>query len=418
MGLSRHRSAVCMRLGAPVRRVDVMRRGAGVRRGVVMRRGAAGWRGTFATCALVACTLVTAACSAADTAGQGTPATLSSRSSPAASSAPRTSTQDGAPLRQAVIATHLDVPWGLAFLPDGSALVTLRDRAEVVRIGAGSTTVVGVVPGVQPSGEGGLLGIALSPHFPADHQVFLYFTGADDNRIVRGTFDGGRLTGIRPIFTGIPRADHHDGGRIAFGPDGFLYAGTGDAGDSAQAQNRSALGGKILRLTPEGRPAPGNPFPGSPVWSYGHRNVQGLAWDASGRMFASEFGQNTWDELNEIVPGGNYGWPRVEGIANDRRFRNPLVQWSTADASPSGIAIGPDGAVYMAALRGEALWRIPLEGNEIGRPQRLLANTYGRLRTVALAPDGRLWVVTSNTFRGNPRPDDDRVIAFPVSSLR
>jgi glucose/arabinose dehydrogenase len=368
--------------------------------------------------ALVTCALMTAACSGADTASQGTPATLSSRSSPAATSASPTSTEGGAALRRAVIATRLEVPWGLAFLPDGTALVTLRDRAEVVRIGVGSTTVVGAVPGVQPDGEGGLLGIALSPDFASDHQVFLYFTGAEDNRIVRGTFDGGRLTGIRPIFTGIPRAGHHDGGRIAFGPDGFLYAGTGDAGDSEQAQDRTALGGKILRLTREGRPAPGNPFPGSPVWSYGHRNVQGLAWDASGRMFASEFGQNTWDELNEIVPGGNYGWPRVEGIANDRRFRNPLRQWSTAEASPSGIAIGPDGAVYMAALRGEALWRIPLERNRVGEPQRLLANSFGRLRTVELAPDGRLWVVTSNTFRGDPRRDDDRVIAFPVSSLR
>jgi glucose/arabinose dehydrogenase len=375
-------------------------------------------RARLAVVGAAACAFATAACTGANSAGGGTPATLSSRSSATSAARPTTSTPGGTALRQTVIATNLDVPWGLAFLPDGTALVTLRDRAEVVRIGAGGTTSVASIPGVEPEGEGGLLGIALSPGFTTDHQVFLYFTAARDNRIVRATYDGGRLTGIHPIFTGIPRGDHHDGGRIAFGPDGFLYAGTGDAGDSEQAQDRSALGGKILRLTSEGRPAPGNPFPGSPVWSYGHRNVQGLAWDASGRMFASEFGQNTWDELNEIVPGGNYGWPRVEGIANDRRFRNPLHQWSTADASPSGITIGPDGAVYMAALRGQALWRIPLAEGRVGEPQRLLADRYGRLRTVERAPDGRLWVVTSNTFRGNPRPGDDRVIAFPVTSLR
>jgi glucose/arabinose dehydrogenase len=307
------------------------------------------------------------------------------------------------------------VPWGLAFLPDGSALVTLRDRAEVVRIGAGPPTSVGDIPGVVPGGEGGLMGVVLSPDFASDRQVFLYFTAAEDNRIVRATYDGSRLTGIRPIFTGIPKAGNHDGGRIVFGPDGFLYVGTGDAGQSDRAQDRTALGGKILRLTRDGEPAPGNPFPGSPVWSYGHRNVQGMAWDASGRMFASEFGQNAWDELNEIVPGGNYGWPVVEGIAEDARFRNPLRQWTTEDASPSGIAMGPDGAVYMAALRGMCLWRIPLAGGVVGEPQRLLADTYGRLRTVEVAPDGRLWVVTSNTFRGSPRAGDDRVIALPLA---
>jgi glucose/arabinose dehydrogenase len=360
--------------------------------------------------------LIPTACTTTDAADGGSPSTLSSRA-PASTGSPPATSPASAAEGTTTIATGLDVPWGLAFLPDGSALVTLRDQAQVVRIGPGRPTAVARIPDVAPDGEGGLMGIALSPGFATDRQVFLYFTAASDNRIVRATYDGGRLTGIHPIFTGIPRAGHHDGGRIAFGPDGFLYVGTGDAGQSERAQDRAALGGKILRLTPDGRPAPGNPFPGSPVWSYGHRNVQGLAWDASGRMYASEFGQNTWDELNEIIPGVNYGWPRVEGIAEDPRFRNPLRQWSTAEASPSGIAMGPDGNVYMAALRGQALWRIPLEDGAVGEPQRLLAGTYGRLRTVETGPDGRLWVVTSNTFRGSPRAGDDRVIAIPVASL-
>jgi glucose/arabinose dehydrogenase len=360
--------------------------------------------------------LLAAACSGAEPSSRGTPGTLSSRA-PATSTTTASRTPGPTAQGRTTIATGLEVPWGLAFLPDGSALVTLRDRAEVVRIGAGPPTSVGDIPGVVPSGEGGLMGVVLSPDFASDRQVFLYFTAADDNRIVRATYDGSRLTGVRPIFTGIPKAGNHDGGRIVFGPDGYLYVGTGDAGQSDRAQDRTALGGKILRLTRDGEPAPGNPFPGSPVWSYGHRNVQGMAWDASGRMFASEFGQNAWDELNEIVPGGNYGWPVVEGIAEDARFRNPLRQWTTEDASPSGIAMGPDGAVYMAALRGMCLWRIPLAGGVVGEPQRLLAGTYGRLRTVEVAPDGRLWVVTSNTFRGSPRAGDDRVIALPLARL-
>ena len=163
----------------------------------------------------------------------------------------------------------------------------------------------------------------------------------------------------------------------------------------------------------QGAPAPGNPFPGSRVWSLGHRNVQGMAWDKSGTMYASEFGQNTWDELNRIEPGRNYGWPVVEGIAHRSGFVDPLEQWPTADASPSGITVGADGAIYMAALRGESLWRIPLDSTgKPGTPERLLQGRYGRLRTVVSAPDGRLWLITSNTFRGTPRPGDDRILAL------
>src|SRR6266542_2903879 len=203
-------------------------------------------------------------------------------------------------------------------------------------------------------------------------------------------------------------AGNHNGGRLAFGPDGMLYAGTGDAAQRGRAQDRDNLGGKILRMTPEGAPAAGNPFGGSVVWSIGHRNVQGLAWDAAGRMYASEFGQNRYDELNPIEPGRNYGWPEVEGPGSGGgRYVEPIATWATDDASPSGIAIAGE-RVYMACLRGQRLYRIGLDGKA---PEVLLAGEYGRLRHVALAPDGSLWVLTSNSDgRGSPSRDDDRIL--------
>jgi glucose/arabinose dehydrogenase len=312
------------------------------------------------------------------------------------------------------------VPWGLAFLPDGTALVTLRDQGEVLHVAEAAAPVsVGRVPGVDPGGEGGLLGIAVSPNFASDRTVFVYFTASDDNRVMRMTLNGNALTPGPVIVQGIAKASNHDGGRLAFGPDGYLYVATGDAALRDPAQDKTSLSGKILRVTTGGSPAPGNPFPGSRVWSLGHRNVQGLAWDKAGAMYASEFGQNTWDELNRIEPGRNYGWPEVEGIAHRSGFVDPIAQWSTADASPSGIAVGADGAVYMAALRGESLWRIPLTSNgSAGKPERLFRERYGRLRTVVSAPDGRLWLVTSNTFRGSVRPGDDRILALRLPLQR
>jgi glucose/arabinose dehydrogenase len=322
------------------------------------------------------------------------------------------------PKERRVVARNLDVPWSLAFLPDGSALLTTRDRARLLQVREGGRTVdLGRVPGVDPGGEGGLLGVAVSPDFDEDHAIYLYFTASDDNRVVRMTFERGEAEDPVPILTGIPKAGNHNGGRIAFGPDGYLYVATGDAGDGDASQDRGSLAGKILRITPGGRPAPGNPFGDSPVWSYGHRNVQGLAWAPDGRMYASEFGQNTWDELNLIRPGRNYGWPVVEGRAGRSGFVDPLLQWSTSESSPSGIAVTADGTVWMAALRGQSLWRIPFSGNDPGRPQRLLHEEYGRLRDVVVGPDGRLWVLTNNTSRGAPREGDDRVLAIPTATL-
>ncbi|BCJ67797.1 PQQ-dependent sugar dehydrogenase [Polymorphospora rubra] len=302
------------------------------------------------------------------------------------------------------VASDLEAPWGLAFRPDGSALVTERDSRRIVSVTAdGTVTEVARVDEAVPRGEGGLLGIAVSPDHATDGWIYVYYTARDDNRIAR-LRPGGPP---EPIFTGIPKANTHNGGRIAFGPDGMLYATTGDAGDRGAAQDRDSLAGKILRLTPEGRPAPGNPFGDSPVWSYGHRNPQGLGWDSAGTLFAAEFGQNTYDELNRIEPGGNYGWPEAEGVSGDSRFIDPVATWATNDASPSGIAVVGD-EVWVACLRGQRLYRLGTDGSGA---ETLLQGEHGRLRHVAAAPDGSMWVLTSNRDgRGRPRDGDDRIL--------
>ena len=314
------------------------------------------------------------------------------------------------------LATGLRVPWGTAFLPDGSALVSERDTALVKRIPArgGTARTVGNVRGVTPVGEGGLLGIAVPPG-PDPRFVFAYITTATDNRVVRIEWDGSRLGRQRAILTGIPRNSYHDGGRLLIGPDATLFVATGDAGNPASAQDRRSLGGKVLRITYEGAPAPGNPFRGSPVYTLGHRNVQGLALDSLGRVWASEFGEKDVDELNLLRAGGNYGWPVHEGAARDPKYVNPVAQWSpTATASPSGIAIVDDVA-YVASLRGQTLYRVPLTGPRRGTPTRVPVGDLGRLRTIALAPDGSLWLTTGNTDgRGDPRPGDDRILRLTV----
>lgn len=315
------------------------------------------------------------------------------------------------------LATDLDVPWGLAFLPDGSALISGRDDASIVRVTAeGEVTEVGTVPGVQHGGEGGLLGLAVAPDSAATGPVTVYafLTTADDNRIVRMSYDGAALSEPTVVFDGLPAAERHNGGRIAFGPDGMLYVGAGDAAQPENAQDLDYLGGKILRIAPDGSIPADNPFDGSPVYSYGHRNVQGLAFDDTGRLWASEFGQDTWDELNLIAPGGNYGWQNVEGIGNDPDFTDPVAVWSTDDASPSGIAYVGD-TIFMAALRGERLWQIPVPDGAAGEPQAFYDGEYGRLRHVALAPDGTLWALTNNTDgRVAPRKGDDRILRITV----
>ena len=261
-------------------------------------------------------------------------------------------------------------------------------------------------------GEGGLLGVAVSPDFAFDHLVYLYRTAGDGNQVVRGELDSvaGTLGPLTPVLTGIPAAGNHNGGRLAFGPDAMLYVTTGDAAVRPASQDPGSLAGKILRLTPDGAPAPGNPTEGSAVWSLGHRNVQGLGWDSAGRMFASEFGQNTWDELNAITPGTNYGWPQVEGTGGVAGYADPLATWPTDEASPSGIAV-TDEAVYLAALRGRRLWVVPLGPDGVGEPHAVLVGELGRLRAAEIGPDGALWLLTNNTDgRGDPREGDDRLL--------
>jgi glucose/arabinose dehydrogenase len=308
------------------------------------------------------------------------------------------------------VAIHLLTPWGLAFLPDGRALITERATGKIKSIAPDRTvTDVQQLAEVVPGGEGGLLGIAVGPDYATDRWVYVYYTAADDNRVARLHLGGAP----EPILTGIPKAGNHDGGRIAFGPDGFLYVGTGDAAVRENAQDVASLGGKILRITPDGKPAPGNPFPGSPIYSYGHRNVQGLAWSAEGQLYATEFGQDHYDELNRIEAGRNYGWPIVEGFGDDPKFVNPIATWSPSEASPSGLAI-VDGKAWMACLRGQRLYRIGLDGSD---PTALLVDDYGRLRHVAQAPDGSLWVLTSNRDgRGDPVSADDRIIRITLPS--
>ncbi|OPC84898.1 glucose sorbosone dehydrogenase [Embleya scabrispora] len=328
-----------------------------------------------------------------------------------------TATAPPEPVVAGELARDLNTPWGVAVLPDRDALVSSRDTGTITRFGPGTVppVPVGTVPGSVHRGEGGLLGIAVSPRFATDHFLYAYLTTDRDNRIVRMTYVPGQPLGQPEVLLdGIPAGSNHNGGRIAFGPDGMLYAGTGEAGRKEAAQDKSSLGGKILRLTPEGRPAPGNPFPNSPVWSLGHRNVQGLAWDSTGRLWASEFGQDTWDELNLIRSGANYGWPEVEGAGDRPEYMNPVAQWATDDASPSGIAILGD-VVYLAGLKGERLWRAPITGSTVGEPKAYFQGRYGRLRTV-VAVGGELWLVTNTTDgRGTPRKGDDRILRLVLS---
>jgi glucose/arabinose dehydrogenase len=312
----------------------------------------------------------------------------------------------------ATIATRLEVPWGIDFLPGGDAVVTERDSGGVLRISEDDHAIaeLGSIAEASPNGEGGLLGVAVSPSYTRDRTLFFYLSAEADNRVVRATVTRGQLSEPEPLLTGIPLNSYHDGGRIAFGPDGYLYVATGDAGDGELAQDPDSLSGKILRITPDGEPAPGNPS-GSPVWSPGHRNVQGLAWIGD-QLWASEFGENTYDELNRIEPGGNYGWPEVEGRGGeDRGFIDPVAQWSTSEASPSGLAAA-NGSLWMAALRGERLWQI---NPDSGETTEHLTGEYGRLRTIVPAPDGTLWVTTSNRDgRGSPAEQDDRILQITL----
>lgn len=267
---------------------------------------------------------------------------------------------EAAPRLGGVLARDLVVPWGLAFLPNGDALVGERVTGRIYRVRkGGGKRLVGRIP-VEGTGEGGLLGLAVHPKFAQGRNwVYAYVTTATDNRIVRMRF----------------------------------------------ARNR--LGRRRLVLAPTGKVPRRNPF-GNHVWSLGHRNVQGLVFDDKGRLWASEFGASSFDEMNRIVKGGNYGWPQAEGFGGPGR--RPFVTWPTSECSPSGIATAK-GWAYVGALRGRSLWAVRLNGRRAGRKVRLFEDRLGRIRTVERAPDGSLWITTSNRDgRGTPGPADDRVV--------
>jgi glucose/arabinose dehydrogenase len=331
------------------------------------------------------------------------------------------------------VATGLDVPWAIVFTPDGDMLVSERDAGRIQRIGPDGEATALTGAGAQdlasandPQGEAGLLGLALHPDDPS--LLYAYQTRPNGNVVLRMDLDGNSLGSPTIVLDGIPKARNHDGGSIAFGPDGFLYASTGDAGTADLAQDKESLAGKILRIVADGsdadgQAAPGNPF-GTHVWTYGHRNIQGMGWVADGRMYASEFGQNSTDEINLIEPGRNYGWPLVEarggapaGTALGQTVDGltyPVVEWATDDASPSGMAVTDEG-LYVGALRGERVWRVPLTTDGVASPQVLLEG-LGRIRNVAVGPEGGLYLVTGNTDgRGDVRDGDDRLVRLTVS---
>ena len=356
------------------------------------------------------------------------PATSTTTTAPATSSAPTSSAgpAQGSVTVGRTLATGIRVPWGLARLPDGRVLVSARDSYQIlsVNLGSGATmllgTVAGAVSNVSQAGEGGLLGIAVSPTFTDDRLVYVYFSTASDNRVATVTYDpsrpeGQQLGAPQVLVSGIPHNVHHNGGRLGFGPDGFLYATTGEAENPALAQDKGSLGGKILRMTTAAKPAPGNPF-GTLVWTLGHRNVQGIAWDPAGRMWASEFGDKLADELNLIEPGRNYGWPATQGRTSQGGYTSPVAQWGTDEDSPSGIAYA-GGCVWMAALKGQRLWRIPLNGTAlVADPQPFLVGELGRLRSVLAVDDRTLLVTTSNRDgRTAPRSGDDRLVLLSVT---
>ena len=311
-----------------------------------------------------------------------------------------------------VIAKHLAVPWGVAFLPDGTALVTERDSDRILKLGPDSgpdglaVTPVQTLTGVAAGGDGGLLGIAVSPSYATDQMVYVYYSTAQDNRIASVKL-GSEPT---PLVTGIPHGTSDNGGGLAFGPDGMLYATTGDAGTPAAAADPKSLAGKVLRMSPDGKPAPGNPS-GTLVYASGLHDPQALAWDVLKHLYVTDAG-TTSNEINLVQPGKDYGWPAVEGQAGNPKYVDPMLTVKPDQGGCVGLA-ATGQLMITGCLTGTRLYLIQLTaaGGTLGAAQTLLQGKYGRLRTVVYAPDGSMWVTTSNKDGlGDPKPDDDRIL--------
>ncbi len=315
-----------------------------------------------------------------------------------------------------VVATGFEVPWALAFAPDERLFVTERPgRIRLVKNGRLESEPIATLR-VAAVGEGGLMGLALDPAFAETGHLYTCYTaekgGRLVNRLVRLTLRGGRAGDERVLIDDIPGAWNHDGCRVKFGPDGRLYVTTGDAAEPRLAQQRDSLAGKILRLNRDGTVPDDNPFPGSPVFSLGHRNPQGLAWDPSGGMFEAEHGPSGHDKINRILAGRNYGWPDARWWGSDPRYVKPLLESGEETWAPSGMAF-LGGDLFVAGLRGQRLLRVTLAPDlrRVVRVTTLLNATHGRLRDVVVGPDGALYVTTSNRDgREWPKPDDDRIL--------
>ena len=320
------------------------------------------------------------------------------------------------------IATGLDMPWGLGFLPDGSALVTGRASAEIHRIpaGGGDPQLLGEVPDVETSAEGGLLGLAVSPQFATDRAVFVYASSTPTNRVLRLQVDEdlAAFTVEQTLLEGIQTADRHHGGRIVFGPDGNLWIGTGDAFEPENAVDDASLNGKILRIAPDGSIPADNPTD-SPIYSTGHRNVQGITFGPDGTVYATELGHRAFDEVNVVQAGRDYGWPDTEGTDGDTG-EPPIFTLLPDEASPSGVAVA-GGSLWVGALGGQRLWQLPVDGPAAaGEATAHFEGEYGRIRTVDVAPDGSLWLTTSNTDEAtwggtDVRPGDDRILRVALT---
>lgn len=320
----------------------------------------------------------------------------------------------------------LVIPWEMRFLPDGRIFVTERPgRVRVVENGQLRPEPVATIPDVAHEGEGGLLGLALDPDFAANHWVYLYYTypagGGLANKVVRYTETNNTLVDPVVILDGIPAASIHDGGRIAFGPDGKLYVTTGDAAVPELAQDLGSLAGKILRINPDGSIPPDNPFPGSPVYSYGHRNPEGLAWQpGTDALYSTEHGPSGHDEVNLIQPGANYGWPAMRGTEGPSNgYTPPVIEsggntWAPAGATFVEGTTFPQwtGSLLFGSLRGTTLWRLDIPGGSSPPAlEPIISDDYGRLRDVVEGPDGNLYILTSNRDgRGSPADDDDRIL--------